>query len=343
LTLVDRAELTVSAGIAGALVVYAVSRGADGRELVSRAEIDPADIKDQDARVAMRKYVTLVRAAAELTGDPAFSLHFGEAVDMSKFSIVGLIFPTCEYLSDAILQVNRYGQLVTEVDVGAADRFQLIRRSGHLWMVDTRRNPNDFPELTEATFARFVSMVARVGIDRVVTEIHVTHPAPAHASEYEHMLRAPTRFEMHWNAMRIEESMLSRPIALQPRYAFGVLSRHAEALMQELRHARTIRQRVEQLIMPILHTGTVNMADISASLGCSRQTLFRKLKAEGTTFEKVCDDLRRTLALHYLEENKVSVHEVAYLIGYSDPASFSRAFRRWTGSPPSSARGRRSE
>ncbi len=72
----------------------------------------------------------------------------------------------------------------------------------------------------------------------------------------------------------------------------------------------------------------------------SRQTLFRRLKAEGTSFEKLLDALRHRLALGYLRGDKVSVNETAYLVGFSDPAAFSRAFRRWTGSSPREMRRR---
>jgi AraC-like DNA-binding protein len=77
---------------------------------------------------------------------------------------------------------------------------------------------------------------------------------------------------------------------------------------------------------------------IAAKLALSRQTLFRKLKAEGVTFEKVLDELRHKLALHYLKGERVSVRETAYLVGFSEPGAFSRAFRRWTGSSPTTMR-----
>jgi AraC-like DNA-binding protein len=92
--------------------------------------------------------------------------------------------------------------------------------------------------------------------------------------------------------------------------------------------------RVESLLMPILHTGEASVDVIASKLGLSRQTLFRKLKAEGVTFEKVLDELRHKLALHYLSGKKVSANETAYLVGFSDPAAFSRAFKRWTGACP---------
>lgn len=82
----------------------------------------------------------------------------------------------------------------------------------------------------------------------------------------------------------------------------------------------------------------VDMSEIAQRLGLSRQTLYRNLKAEGVTFEQVLDELRHKLALHYLNGKKVSVNETAYLVGFSDPAAFSRAFKRWTGTSPRAAR-----
>jgi AraC-like DNA-binding protein len=70
---------------------------------------------------------------------------------------------------------------------------------------------------------------------------------------------------------------------------------------------------------------------IANRMGLSRQTLFRRLKSEGTSFGKVLEELRHKMALNYLSGKKVSVNETAYLVGFSEPAAFSRAFKRWTG------------
>ena len=80
------------------------------------------------------------------------------------------------------------------------------------------------------------------------------------------------------------------------------------------------------------------MDAIAGKMGLSRPTLLRRLKAEGVTFEQVLDELRHKLALHYLSGKKTSVNETAYLVGFSEPASFSRAFKRWTGTSPSEMR-----
>jgi len=86
--------------------------------------------------------------------------------------------------------------------------------------------------------------------------------------------------------------------------------------------------------MPMLRSGQASMDAIANELGLSRPTLSRKLKVEGVTFEGVLDELRHKLALHYLSGNERSISQTAGLVGYSDPAAFSRAFKRWTGVSP---------
>ena len=109
-------------------------------------------------------------------------------------------------------------------------------------------------------------------------------------------------------------------------------------LLENLDRSKSTKGRVESLLIPVLHTGEATMDMIAGKLALSGQTLFRKLKVEGVTFEQVLDDVRHKLALHYLSGKKVSVHETAYLVGFSDPGSFSRAFKRWTGSSPTTMR-----
>lgn len=330
-------EPTVSAGFARGLLELAASKGASRQALNERSQIDPRDLADQDSRIPFAKYVALMRAAKELCGDPALPLHYGE-VNIAQVSIVGLIGQASETMLEAFAQLNRYVRLVVDVDVGTPDRFQLKHERGGLWLVDTRENPNDFPELTESAFSQLVSAPRKLGVPQFVKEVHVTHAAPAHRAEYERIFQAPVVFASDRNAMLLDDALLTRRVALLPRYVFGVLTEHADALLESLENAKSTRGRVEGLLMPILHTGDASMDKVAGKLGVSRQTLLRKLKAEGVTFEKVADELRHKLALHYLGGKKVSVNETAYLVGFSDPAAFSRAFKRWTGASPRTMR-----
>jgi AraC-like DNA-binding protein len=330
-------ELTVAAGLARGLMEFAQSKGADRRDLAARSGIGLDELEDVDGRIAFARYVALMGAAKALTNDPALALHYGEANDMAQVSVVGLIAYACETMLEAMAQVNRYGRLVVEFD-GPENRFAVTRKGGGLWAIDRREDPNAFPELTESTFARMICGPRRFGVTQLARAVHVTHPAPPYHAEYERVLGAPVTFDAAWNAVLLDEAWLTHRIAVQPRYVFGVLSDHADALLRSLQSSKTVRGRVEGLLAPMLHKGEASMDSISAGLGVSRQTLFRQLKREGVTFEAVLDDLRRRLALHYLADRKVSVNETAYLVGFSDPAAFSRAFKRWTGKSPSDAR-----
>lgn len=330
-------ELTVAAGLARGLVDLAVARGADCSALLDRAGIDPADLADQDVRIPFDRYVALMRTAKALTGDPALALHYGETSQLSDISVVGLIGDASETMMEAFLQLGRYGRLVVEVD-GPSPRLQMEMRGPDAWLIDTRAHPNDFPELTESTFARLICGPRRFGVSQLARQVRVTHPAPDYRAEYDRIYGAPVTFDAAENAIQVDTVWFTHRIQLQPRYVFGVLSEHADALLKSLESSKTLRGRVESLLMPVLHTGQANVDQVAGKLGVSRQTLFRRLKAEGVTFEAVLDALRHRLAVHYLKGRKVSVNETAYLVGFSDPAAFSRAFKRWTGVSPRTLR-----
>jgi AraC-like DNA-binding protein len=326
-------EFTVAASGVRALLELAVSRGANRSALTERSGIDPAELEDGDNRIPFDKYVALMKAGQCLCNDPALALHFGESVDASEFSPIHQIGASS--MAEAIAVGNRYARLTVEVDEGSSDRYVISRSGGRLWLTDTRKNPNDFPELTESSFARMVCTMRRaVGEKSLVKEVHVTHAEPKYRAEYDRIFRVPVVFDSDKNALLVDESVLSFKPPMPPAYASQVLTAHADELLEKLESSKSTRGRVERLLMPSLANGDVSMKAIAGKLGVSRQTLFRKLKSEGVTFENVLDDLRHKLALHYLSANKKSVNQTAYLVGFSDPAAFSRAFKRWTGSSP---------
>lgn len=328
---------TVGAGYAKGLLDFAISKQARLDVLLARSGISDEDLTDLDNRIPLEKYKALMRGGVELTRDPALALHFGEEVDFAELSVVGLIALASDTVFHAFTEINRYNGLVIQVDgVAKGRRFQLVQEPGKTWLVDTRTDPNSFPELTESGWARMVCGSRRfIPEGRVfVKEVHVTHPAPAHRDEYERIFRVPTVFDSDKNALLIDETLMFTKVARTTRYAFGILSEHAKALLESLERATSIRARVESILIPILHRGEPNIDEVAKDMGFSHQTLYRKLKGEGVTFEKLLDELRYKLALHYLNGKKVSVSETAYLVGFSDSSAFSRAFKRWTGTSP---------
>ena len=326
-------ELTIAASGVRALLEMAVAKGANRRVLLERSRIDPAELENGDNRIPFPRYVGLMRAGQELCNDPALALHFGETVDPSEISFTNSI--GAQSLAEAFAIGNRYARLTVEVGDEAGDRFVLTRSGGQLWMIDNRKNANAFPELTESGFARMACSVRRMLAGKqLIKAVHVTHSAPAYRAEYDRIFGVPVVFDSDKNALLLDDAVMSLKTPVAATSVAQVLTAHADELLEKLDSSKSEKGRVERLLMESLTGGDVSMDSIANKLGLSRQTLFRRLKSESTTFERVLDDLRHRLALHHLSGGKKSVNQTAHLVGFSDPAAFSRAFKRWTGKSP---------
>jgi len=326
-------ELTIAASGVRALMVFAVSQGADRCALEKRSGLSASDLENLDNRLPFSKYVALMKAAQELCSDPALALHFGVSVNSADISFTHQLAATS--LTEVFTMINRYAQLIVEVDLAGPDRYTLSRIGGQLWLIDSRLNANDFPELTESGFARMIYLGQQAAPSmKWVKAVHFTHAEPPYRAEYERIFRVPVTFGSDKNAFLVDDALLSFKPPAAPAYTSQILRSHAEDLLEKLEKSKSLRSQVEALLTPALQSGDIRMEAIAKQLGVSRQTLFRKLRSEGVTFENVLDDLRKRISLDYLNTKKMSVSQTAHLVGFSDPAAFSRAFKRWTGSSP---------
>jgi len=112
----------------------------------------------------------------------------------------------------------------------------------------------------------------------------------------------------------------------------------AKRLETHYRAQQSFSATVERTIDRTLETGIVTVEAVAQMLSCSRQTIYRKLKAEGATFEQLLDKRRRTIALKLVRESRLRMKEVAYRLGFSSSEAFSHAFKRWTGTSPTEYR-----
>lgn len=346
------AEATIAAGFPKALLVFAVSRGAGRQTLLERSGIASSDLANPDAHIPLSRYIALFRAAIELCDDPALALHFGESVRMQDISIVGLVCEVAETTADVGRQLNRYAPLL--VDEGPGKSPLLVRAGqgpGGLWMEIASEAYAGNPLMIEAELTRLVcntratfGQVDAFRAMRFPLAAHFSYEEPPYRAEYERIFQAPVTFGSDRNALVLDPAFVFLRQPVMNRYVFSVLSEKADTLLKDLEASKSVRGRVESLLMPILHTGDAGMDAVAAKMGLGRRTLLRKLKAEDTTFEAVLDELRHKMALNFLSGKKVSVNETAYLVGFSDPAAFSRAFKRWTGTSPGAIRdGRRAQ
>ena len=334
------AQPSVAASLARALLDLAVAKGADRALLLVRSAIEETALEAGDSRIPLNCYAALMRAGQELSGDPALALHFGEAFDMAELSVVGLMGRSVGSAAEGLPLLNRYARLVVDVETDGEERYRLDREGDEFWFVDARRDPNAFPEITESSFARMAAMGRRFFPGaRHFTQVHFTHPMPVYRDEYQRIFEVPLVFGSARNAFLLADGWDRLSYQMQPRYALDIFRAHAEGLLERLDSAASLRGRVETLLAAALPRRRASAAAVAAELGLGEQTLYRRLKAEGTTFERIADELRHRLAVRYLREERLSAKETAYRLGFSDPAAFSRAFKRWTGHSPSAFRG----
>jgi AraC-like DNA-binding protein len=138
-----------------------------------------------------------------------------------------------------------------------------------------------------------------------------------------------------------DAGLLDRPIPRADACLFGYLAKRADDLLARLPAYANATQRVRADIGAMLARGEPRLETIARAMAVSARTLHRRLAREGSRFSTLVDEVRRERALVLLEDRTLSCSEIAFLLGYAEPAVFFRAFKRWTGMSPHAYRHRR--
>ena len=148
-------------------------------------------------------------------------------------------------------------------------------------------------------------------------------------------LGLPVAVHQPHNAVVFDASSLTLPVINADARLLAILQHYSDDLLAQRPHNEELVARVERWILENLHTGELNTPELARSLGMSARTLRRRLAEHGLTPGDLVEQLRRELAKKYLAENPYPLGRITYLLGYGDLATFTRAFRRWTGTTPS--------
>lgn len=331
-------EPTIAAGFAHGLMEFAVSKGAARDLLHAHSGIRATELDDHFNRIPLTRYIALMRAAKAQCNDQAIALHFGASTNCSDLTLVAMIASACESVAMAFELMNRYARISLDVDgIEGPDHFPIEHTREGVWLIDNRQHHGLCPELSETTLARFATNIPKAFGTVALRAVHLTQQVPAYQAECQAVFGVPVKYGCRRNAILLDPAVVAARMATAPRYALGVLTARADELLQALESSRSTRGRVEAVLLPLLHTAEASMDRVARELAMSRSTLYRKLKAEQVTFEEILDVLRHRMALHHLANPMVTVNEASHLVGFSDPAAFSRAFKRWTGSSPRAA------
>ncbi len=281
------------------------------------------------------EFVPLWRMATERFGRGTLGLHVGAAVPFG--SLVDYLAGTSATLRAGLGQVGRY--------IGLASRqVRWVlgpRDDAGLSLFEQRplHTPEAIPpQLREFGMALAASRV-REWFDQRPLEARFSHAPLGPTDEYRQVLDCPVRFEQPATGLLFDDVALASPGRRHDPHLFRLLESHAERLLAETPPAATLRQRVRRVVIERLREGEPDIGSVAQALVTSERSLQRRLQAEGVSFRDVVDDARHELARLYLGDKTLSVTDVACLLGYSEAAAFTRAFKRWTGQTPSLVRG----
>lgn len=313
------------------LLGRATELGLDRTELLARAGIAEAELADPDARLPLRKLWELWRLAIARTGDEDLPLRLIASTPLRAYGLVGYLMTHSATLGAAFERLARYSRLVT--DAVAVD-WKRDPGEGRLVLTD-RLTPDPPRSRSDARLA-FAIVAARELVGRSVMprEVHLPYPSPPDVSTLERTLGPNLVFDRLPGALVLEDRDLDRTIAGADPTLVSYLDDLADRLLQAMPATAMFQDRVRRAIWSGLRRGRIDLPSIASELAVSARTAQRRLRDEGTSYAAVLDDVRRELAMGMLRGRDLAVYEVAFLLGYSEPSTFHRAFRRWTGKSP---------
>lgn len=301
--------------------------------------IDREDARRADAWFPRDAIYRLWERLAELTHDPAFGIHVAEAqvADPSTGGVVEYAARNAPTLADAYARVERYARLVLD---GADYRFEWAEDSGVLSyaLPDDPRGPPRIP-VEWAVALWVVKGRALVGVDFAPVEVSFPHARSVDTAELDRVLRCPLQFGAERTRVVLARRDLERPVVGADRGLSEVLDRYAEDLLAKIPSQTSIHDRVRHYLVRALSSGgDPSLPAIADALHVSARTLQRRLHDEGVSHRDLVDEIRRDFALRFVENAEMSIGEMTFLLGFSEPSAFLRAFRRWTGSTPGKVR-----
>ena len=313
-------------------------QGVDPMELFEQAGIDPAFVINADRRVPIANMQVLWQLAGEATGDEAFGLLAAEQLQPATLQGLGLAVLASDTILDALQRLVRFSRVfstglqLTLVERDAYVDLEMFA-GDHDYAGDINWYVYDFGigmivNLCRMTLGEYVSPIA----------ILSQRPEPADPDRFASLLGSRIEFDADRNCITFVRADIVDQLITGNAELAHINDEQIETYLATYLEVSTSREVVGKIIEH-LPDGPPNQKEIG-TLNVSNRTLQRKLKDEGTSFIDLLQDTRLQLARKYLAQPQRSIVEIAYLLGFSEPSTFSRAFKRWTGQAPADYRGK---
>jgi AraC-like DNA-binding protein len=327
---------SVSVAYLQGLLDYLGRQGLDTAALLELVQLSPQTLVQRDQRIAASAYLELLGHGVRLTGDEQLGLHLGEAVRPGYYGVLGYLIMSCATLADALHRQARYAGLVG--NLGQVELADEPPRPGLEPLVALSWRPllaQQARQLSEETLAGWVTFGHWIsGLDMPPTEVRFQHAAPVDCAEYQRIFRCPVLFEQADNALVFPKRLLATALGQADAQVRAMLDAYADRLLGEIQQGHSVLDRARLELSRQLPELGADLQQIAARLALSPRTLQRRLREAGLSFSQLVDETRQQLVLHYLCDPALELAEIAFLVGFSEPGSLNRAFRRWTGQSP---------
>ena len=279
-------------------------------------------------------------ALAQVAGSPHPGMVIGQQMALVGGGMVNHLMRVSPDLRTAVHHVCQYHNTFANRDCydtfGVREEkdmtvFEIVHAG-----LDFRLYPYACQQDVELIFtALIVSLSELVRRPVYPQRIEWMGPPPATTDLYDAIYRAPMTFRASGNRLYFRRQELSRPVLTYNQVLYTHFQQTIEKLLGE--SSQSFGDTVRQLMLRRLTNHQfVTAEDLSVHLNLSVRSFQRRLEAEGTTFLRIAEEARKEVALQLLRTGSHNISEIAYLMGYDEPSSFRRAFKRWTGQSPKS-------
>jgi AraC-like DNA-binding protein len=270
-------------------------------------------------------------ALRERSGDPALQLRAPASLPWGAYRVIDYLAAASPTVGDGMQRLARFFAIISE-----AVSLEIMEQGGeHRLELRTAAGGRVPPMYVDYVFAAVVTRFRmRIRPELRVRRVELRQLRPANPAPWAEVFQAPVLFDAAVDSLCFSDEEWRAPTDAADEALARLLEEHARMIAPRVAESPAgFRTEVLEAIIAALPEGA-SEASVARALHVSVRTLQRKLATEEVTFREVLEDAKSQLAQAYLADPKVSISEVALLLGFSESSSFNRAFRRWTGKSP---------
>ena len=315
------------------------SYGLKPAPLFKAEDIDVRLPIDPGLRIPAEKTGRILARAVELSGDEAFGLRSARVFQPSHFGALGYAWQASLTLRKGCERLERF---VRVVNAGAKVRVE--DRDGCMVVSLSLEGSGASEAVRDDTALAMVTRMCRmvVGNEFRLKAANFKRDQPLDPKPYFEFFGCELNFKQEQNQLLIPQALADK-VLLGANPELALLNDQVVTRRLALLDRNDIIARVQAALIEQLPTGDISDASVAESLHMSVRTMHRKLTEVDKNFRGLLVEMRRSLAEQYILDNSLTLTEVSMLLGFSEPSSFSRAFKNWTGKAPSEARQARSQ